>query len=75
MPDKPENPQAFPFVTQRGSKTTMYPGATLRDYFAGQAMAGDLVEGGWGMDEGTCLAERSYAFADAMLAERAKNAT
>ncbi len=46
------------------------PGMTLRDYFAGQALAGLAV-----MPEGmgiSTLANVSYKIADAMLAERAK---
>ena len=49
-------------------------GLTLRDYFAGQAMAGmlanssNLAEQAWRSDK--CLAEWSYKAADAMIAER-----
>jgi hypothetical protein len=52
----------------------------LRDYFAGQALAGGVGQGDWfegqdGDDEGWNLlpdlvAERAYAIADAMLAEK-----
>ena len=37
MTDKPENPQAFPHGNPTHGGTT---GMTLRDYFAGQALAG-----------------------------------
>ena len=42
-------------------------GMTLRDYFAAKAMQVGPVS-----EVDTTLAERSYAIADAMLAERAK---
>lgn len=46
-------------------------GMTLRDYFAGQALAG--LSRGVGLDlERHDLARRSYTIADAMLAERVK---
>jgi hypothetical protein len=42
-------------------------GMTLRDYFAGQALAGMSIE--VGMED---IAARCYCLADAMLAERSK---
>ena len=45
------------------------PGMTLRDYFAGQAMAGLLSDSGWA-DTEKRMAELSYRFADAMIAAR-----
>ena len=48
-----------------------FPGMTLRDWFAGQALAGaDLAM--WKVDGPGGLAENCYRAADAMLAERAK---
>lgn len=55
-------------------------GASLLDYFAGQAMQGDLAAqdgnaNGYGEFTPKCfpgLAERAYAIAGAMLAERRK---
>jgi len=47
-----------------------FTGMSLRDWFAGQAVTGLLSTGDfatWGE-----VAEDAYAFADAMLAERAK---
>ena len=51
-------------------------GMTLRDYFAGQALAGGLEQGveddmnsGWWHDPAK-LAKRAYAIADAMLKAR-----
>lgn len=57
-----------------------YPGLTVRDWFAGQAltavtmvatMPGVGKTGGGPLDESD-LAEAAYAFADAMLKERSK---
>ena len=62
------NPPAFPDWTKDGM--------TLRDYFAGQALAGGLEQGieddmnsGWWHDPSK-LAKRAYAIADAMLKAR-----
>ncbi|MDE1871770.1 MAG: hypothetical protein KGI06_06050 [Candidatus Micrarchaeota archaeon] len=47
------------------------PGMSLRDWFAGQVLAGLMADADldltWGL-----YAEKSYQMADAMLAERAK---
>jgi hypothetical protein len=49
------------------------PGMTLRDWFAGQALAGLLASGGKYSKGFECKgAEECYAQADAMLAEREK---
>lgn len=55
------------------------PGMSLRDYFAGQALAGILGNGfaraqfaRVGMDSPAGVAAACYAFADAMLAHRAE---
>jgi hypothetical protein len=67
MTDKPTNPFAFPvpIAFQDG-------GMSLRDWFAGLALAGVLAnptkKGRW-----TDYAEVSYVLADAMLAQREKN--
>lgn len=52
-----------------------YPGMTLRDYFAAQALSALIRRFGI-MDEpaNAVAAEQAYALADAMLAERAKAA-
>ncbi len=47
------------------------PGMSLRDYFAGQAIAGNLIEPSV---DSRHAAEYAYQLADAMLAERAKEA-
>jgi len=66
--DKPNNPQAFPFAADYGHPAAC-GGMTLRDWFAGQALAGTnpFELSGWGDAE---IAERFYQIADAMLAER-----
>lgn len=78
----PDNPPAFPTEwshslepgepMQTGQYTAQYPGMTLRDWFAGQALAGrcfSLGEAGegWTHEE---IARECYGQADAMLAER-----
>lgn len=45
---------------------------TLRDWFAGQALAGDLAATPNCRPSITGSAERAYAYADAMLAQRQK---
>jgi hypothetical protein len=61
---------AFPSVGEGfGNPSYSAPGMTLRDWFAGQALAGALADP-------TCdlspieLAKKTYEFADAMLAAR-----
>ncbi len=63
-----ENPNAFPLnAGEFGIEPS--PGMTLRDYFAGQALAGLASRGLLGPDQ---RAQEAYDFADAMLAERSK---
>ncbi len=52
---------------------SMFPG-DLRDWFAGQALAGEMAtwETARPEDYSEKVASRCYAIADAMLAERAK---
>ena len=66
MTDKPQNPDAFPLKHSS-------LGMTLRDYFAGQALAS--IVGSAEFNAATCsqLAEVSYRYADAMLKERAND--
>jgi hypothetical protein len=45
-------------------------GMTLRDWFAGQALAGLLAKYGLGEAEPESMAADSYAYADAMLRVR-----
>ena len=49
----------------------LLPGMSLRDYFAGQAMGGQLADPDGEIDP-KLIARWSYAYADAMLAEREK---
>jgi hypothetical protein len=61
------NPPAFP-RSDSGNH-----GMTLRDWFAGQALAG-LMSRDFGVTHDKCavLADIAYTFADAMLDKRAK---
>lgn len=90
MSATPENPPAFPFHEDvrdhYGMRTVVEPGATLRDVFAWQALAGLVAsEDNAVLDRKGCetleeafirdaerRAEWSYRQADAMLRERAK---
>lgn len=79
MSKKPDNPHAFPVATIDGYTQD---GMSLRDYFAGQALAGILSsrEGALaimhdrpeGMDPIPAIAIACGAYADALLAEREK---
>jgi len=59
---------AFPYgqknITERSSE-----GMTLRDYFAGQALAGILSAANFGNAK-DWIGQRAYEYADAMLAAR-----
>ncbi len=62
-----KNPPAFPLVTAHDT-AAVDPGMTLRDWFAGQALAGLATSP---MDvSAECCSFTAYAIADAMLAER-----
>ena len=63
MGDKPSDPYQF--------KVDFHPGMSLRDYFAGQALANSwtCLEKG---DQPEEIAKDAYKIADAMLAEREK---
>lgn len=71
---------AFPAGVQMRDPVTLQwgdlppQGMSLRDWFAGMAMQGEIANGGFYM-EGHMgkLAANAYAQADAMLAERAKD--
>jgi hypothetical protein len=60
------------------SESSIAPGMTLRDYFAGQALAGVLSTHDKCLESSfkryRTVAEISYGFADAMIGEREKNA-
>jgi hypothetical protein len=61
-----ENPPAFPRLDGGYLNHKMQEGMTLRDYFAGQALA--MAQA----DTPKNLAEWAYMVADAMLAQRTK---
>lgn len=82
MSDKRENPPAFPqFSLEAGERdghgdpiesfTTSVGGMTLRDYFAGQALAGLVLKDPYAEPERH--AWYAYRAADAMLIEREGN--
>lgn len=63
---------AFPYPSyDEGRQVDQYPGMSLRDWFAGQALAGMLADSKVS-DTVENLADLVYAMADAMLKERAK---
>lgn len=70
MIEKAENPPAFPM--EKGSPlVTAAQGMSLRDYFAGQALAGFCADPNNSGDH-DLHAKCSYERADAMLKARAK---
>jgi hypothetical protein len=69
---KPDNPPAFPFtapIGNDGASITCH-GMTLRDWFAGQALAGLLHT--QSKEHPLDVAKWAYLRADALLAEREK---
>lgn len=85
MTKKDDGGAAFPHVAQRDGAASMrvltQGGMSLRDYFAGQAMAGAIAlaadavkaSGAPSNGDGTIVAGMAYEYADAMLAERGKS--
>ena len=81
MAGEPYNEPAFPETKLSTAGTadgmdytvsaTVRPGMTLRDYFAGQALAGMMANQCYSHDPG-CVSQSSYAFADAMIKEHNK---
>lgn len=77
---KQDGGPAFPgeYVSKRldgnPNEWRYFPGMTLRDWFAGQALAGMLAEASTVNPYGNeyRIAKQSYDIADAMLTERAK---
>lgn len=64
---------AFPMQYSHGPEQIgTEPGMTLRDYFAGQALAGYLAAGLTKDPKPWDAAKVAYGYADAMIAERAK---
>jgi len=76
-PERPPRPRSDTRVPPRGESGTPPPewsgGVSLRDWLAGQALAGDWSNGGFTSDLAYArAAERYYRMADAMLAARGK---
>ena len=71
---KPDGGPAFPTMIGDDFGEWRVHGMTLRDYFAGQALAG-LVTTIKSEKGAALLVRASYVAADAMLAEREKEAT
>lgn len=77
---KKDGGPAFPATVQddidcAGRYVAGYGGMSLRDWFAGKALAGLVPNAAWDYSSGPCnaaAAQRCYAIADAMLAEREK---
>lgn len=83
MSRKPNGGPAFPETEYGGHSSRhpidMRPGMTLRDYFAGQALAGltaNMTVSAHLSESGAAgfptLSRSAYGYADAMLAEREK---
>lgn len=75
MSDRKDGGPAFPGMNQSiqmidGPMVTYAGGMTLRDYFAGQALAGILAKGQTNDRDPKYLSATSYAIADGMLAAR-----
>ena len=68
MPKIDDGGPAFPYSSSWGYQD----GASLRDVFAMKAMQGLVTRYSWKRNEVTSLAEMSYRYADAMIAERKK---
>ena len=78
-PAFPHGPLGDSITFDDGRTSHQWPacaGMTLRDYFAGQALAGNLEQGveddinyGWWHDSSK-VAKRAYSIADAMLKAR-----
>jgi hypothetical protein len=65
------NPPAFPVVVPE-LWHHVETGMSLRDWFAGQALAGRMINGFASAADKSIHAHVSYEIADAMLVERAK---
>jgi hypothetical protein len=63
---------AFPseqgYTPEHGWNQSWEPGMSLRDYFAGQMLAGMISENEWYAQSATTVAMRAYQLADAMIA-------
>jgi hypothetical protein len=63
---------AFPVVVPNEQSSIVSDGMTLRDWFAGQALASIAYDYNSEEPYLTNLAKTSYAYADALIAERSK---
>jgi hypothetical protein len=67
---------AFPYIeidqnrAENAYACAQYPGMTLRDYFAGQALLGIIMNEGTQRSTHSRDSAEAYAIADAMLAAR-----
>jgi hypothetical protein len=70
----PENPPAFPRTVQNWNErlSSEAEGMSLRDWFAGQALAHAYTHQRDGAEEADLAAMWAYQLADALLAERDK---
>lgn len=72
--DKTEDFPAFPYVTEGGPNSGLHPeiwpGMSLRDWFAGQALAGLCVNQTIHGRSDADAAERAWEVADMMLKKR-----
>lgn len=83
---KPKNPSAFPLYVKNETQNLIFPGMTLRDYFAAQALPSVMND--WSrysipnrkfdffMNGGDAenIAEQAYLLADSMLKQRENDA-
>jgi hypothetical protein len=60
---------AFPATNHHGHKLE---GMSLRDYFAAKAMQTLLLDDSYDFSDRNLIAQKAYAFADAMLEARGK---
>ena len=74
MSEKNTGGPAFP-LTRGSGPIDEFRGMSLRDWFAGQALIGEMRENGEDLDwlpMADRMAKRCYAVADAMIKEREK---
>ena len=68
------NTPAYPTTRQGdGNRFLFEDGMTLRDYFAASAMQGMLANPATRPEDAVTVVETAWAFADAMLVERARD--
>lgn len=69
MSDMIQGGPAFPNEGGEGSALHSWPGMTLREYYAGQALAGLLAAGALDQFIPAGIARRSFELADEMIKE------